>query len=195
VDIEAQSPLTRRRRRIFILDPSMRWPALVAIGGISAAAGLLLWMRSVLFGESSANVSSDDLGRLALVWHGLYFVTALGAVVWYAVILSHRVAGPTRVIEHALEGILQNDFERRLTLRKKDQLKGIAAGVEQVARRIQFERDDLKAFVQELSACLAREDVAGARRALASFRTALKLGGDVPPVPAGAAVDQTLFAR
>jgi hypothetical protein len=176
VVIEPNPPTSWKRRRIFVIDAAMRWPAGLTIAGIVAAAALLFLTRSELTaGDDGSDLTGAGVGRLALMWQALYFATALMLVVWYAVVVSHRVAGPTRVIRRALDGILENDFGRRVMLREKDHLKEIAEGVGKVADRMRLERAELRAFVQAVDACLARGDVTAAHDALATLRAKWRL--------------------
>jgi methyl-accepting chemotaxis protein len=183
VVIESNPPSTRKRRRIFVIDSAMRWPMGLTIAGVVAAGALLMVTRGQLVGAGEGSeLTGAGIGRLALMWQALYFVTALMLVVWYAVVVSHRVAGPTRVLRRALDGILEGDFGRRVSLRKKDHLKEIAEGIGKVANRMRLDREELRAFAQEIEACLSRDDVVAARDALASFRAKKRLDAAEPAV-------------
>ena len=51
----------------------------------------------------------------------------LAVMVWWALFLSHRFIGPFERLERELDRMTKSaDYSRRITLRKKDDLKPIA---------------------------------------------------------------------
>ena len=65
---------------------------------------------------------------------GLPAVSA--AVLFWGVLISHRIAGPIYRLEKDLEKIAGGDFSLRIKIRKKDELGSIAAGINKVLDRI-----------------------------------------------------------
>ncbi|MBI2095017.1 MAG: hypothetical protein HYT89_02490 [Candidatus Omnitrophica bacterium] len=50
-------------------------------------------------------------------------------VLWLAVLVSHRLAGPLERLEKELDEILAGNTARRIALREKDDLKGLASKI------------------------------------------------------------------
>ena len=56
-------------------------------------------------------------------------------ILWCALVISHRFAGPIERIEADLDRILAGETHHRIRLRKKDDLKGVADRINALARR------------------------------------------------------------
>jgi hypothetical protein len=188
-----QEPLRRQRRTKFIVDPAMQLGAVFSVVGI-AAGFLLIWFVVQLGGaeRGTKELTGDQASRLSLLADGLFVTLALLTVAVYVVWLTQRVAGPARAIKAALEGMLVDDFDRRLRLRRKDFLKDVAVAAERVGRRMSSQRDETAAFLAELDAHLKRGDVESAARAASLFRDrALRDDG----APAAAIADSAPIER
>lgn len=57
-------------------------------------------------------------------------------ILWCALVLSHRFAGPIERLEDDLDRILAGETHHRVRLRKNDDLKGVADRINALARRI-----------------------------------------------------------
>ena len=57
-------------------------------------------------------------------------------ILWCALVISHRFAGPIERLESDLDQILAGDKNHRVRLRKNDDLKGVADRVNALARRL-----------------------------------------------------------
>ena len=57
-------------------------------------------------------------------------------ILWCALVISHRFAGPIERLEKDLDQILSGDKRHRVRLRKKDDLGGVASRVNALARRL-----------------------------------------------------------
>ena len=57
-------------------------------------------------------------------------------ILWCALVISHRFAGPIERLESDLDQILSGDTRHRVRLRKNDDLKGVADRVNALARRL-----------------------------------------------------------
>ena len=57
-------------------------------------------------------------------------------ILWCALVISHRFAGPIERLEKDLDQILAGDTQHKVRLRKTDDLKGIADRINALARRI-----------------------------------------------------------
>jgi methyl-accepting chemotaxis protein len=52
-------------------------------------------------------------------------------------LLSHRIAGPVFRLERDLEEIAEGRFDRRITFRKKDEMRGIAEKINKLLDKVQ----------------------------------------------------------
>lgn len=57
-------------------------------------------------------------------------------ILWCALVISHRFAGPIERLEKDLDQILSGDSRHRVRLRKTDDLRGVADRVNALARRL-----------------------------------------------------------
>lgn len=124
------SNATNRRRQI-IIDPDLQkrmvfataWPPCLGM----AAAILLL---GLFCSRLSAEALEAGVDLPSLLWVFLataaFIVVAMGFVLWTAVRISHRVAGPTFNVGKVLERVRQGDLSARVHLRSGDYLMGIA---------------------------------------------------------------------
>ena len=69
-------------------------------------------------------------GVLALTLPALSLV-----ILWCALVLSHRFAGPIERLEDDLDRILAGETHHRIRLRKNDDLKGVADRINALVRR------------------------------------------------------------
>ena len=97
--------------------------------------------------------------------------------------LTHRVAGPTRVLEAALRGLRGGDYGRRVALRRRDCLHTLAAEVDTLAKQLDADRRERTATLRVLDSCLREKDVDGAREVLARL---LGPPGDAKPADVAA---------
>jgi len=58
-------------------------------------------------------------------------------LILWGLVISHRIAGPEYRLEKELEKIAQGDLSLRIKFRKKDELAGIARGINKVLDKIQ----------------------------------------------------------
>jgi len=63
-------------------------------------------------------------------------VIAFLLLLW-GVVISHRIAGPEYRLEQELDKIAKGDFARRIKFRRKDELAGIAHGINKVLDKIE----------------------------------------------------------
>lgn len=69
-------------------------------------------------------------GFLVLTLPGLSLV-----ILWCALVISHRFAGPIERLEADLDRMLAGETSHRIRLRKKDDLKGVADRINALVRR------------------------------------------------------------
>jgi hypothetical protein len=98
-------------------------------------------------------------------------------------VFTRRVAGAARVLERALDGMCDDDLDRSTTLRRKDPLQTLAAGVGRLAGRLRDKRDRLRVVLERIDRDLASDDLEAARRTLQSFRVECRLVDDGAAAP------------
>jgi hypothetical protein len=185
VEETPQEPLPKRRRTHWIVDPAAQLGAVFTVVGIGATFlffGVVIRFWNLR--DGSIGLDSERASALALVADALFITFALVAVGVYVVWLTHRFVGPARVIRTALEGMAAGDHGRRLTLRKRDFLKDVAAAAGTVSVRMRSERDTTSALVDAIGPALEQGDVEAARAALRAFE---RRGDAAPAEPPRAA--------
>ena len=58
------------------------------------------------------------------------------AILWCALVISHRFGGPIERLESDLDRILAGEWEHRIRLRKDDDLKGVADRINTLTKRV-----------------------------------------------------------
>ena len=101
----------------------------------------------LLMGEKLASVYPQ--GRLVPIFQSVYlwaFVSLLAVlpvIFWGSIIFSHRIAGPLPKIYKTLANIGQGNFDVKLTLRKRDELRELADAINDMAKNLR-ERESKK---------------------------------------------------
>ena len=81
-------------------------------------------------------------GRLAEIFHSVYLAFALclalimPVIFYVALVFSHRIAGPLPKIYQTLRNIGNGQWDERLVLRKKDELKELADVINEMAAKL-----------------------------------------------------------
>lgn len=57
-------------------------------------------------------------------------------ILWFATVVSHRFAGPIERLESDLDRILEGDYNHKIYMRRKDDLKGVANRINALVARI-----------------------------------------------------------
>jgi HAMP domain-containing protein len=58
-------------------------------------------------------------------------------ILWCALVISHRFAGPIERLEEDLDQMLAGHYHHKIRLRKKDDLKGVADRINTLVKRMQ----------------------------------------------------------
>jgi hypothetical protein len=170
MDAEPQEPVKNRRRSVLV-DPSMQWAAALAVGGVVAGFLILFSVtRFLRWGSDAADLTGEEAAFAAILWNGLSIAFVVVAVMVFMVHLTHRVAGAARVLEHAIDGLVEGDLERRRTLRRKDYLQRLATGVGRLAEKMKGDDAHLRAALDRIESALRDGDVGKAREAIGALR-------------------------
>jgi K+-sensing histidine kinase KdpD len=122
------------RRRVFLIDRhfQLKWTLLIVMVGVVISSGLgslVVWVTR----ENTELLSMDALfaDRIAeydshVFWYLIAFVVvmALALAVW-GILLTHRVAGPIRILSRGLQMLAMGQRPRTRKLRKRDDLQGL----------------------------------------------------------------------
>ncbi len=123
----------RRKNYLILIRFQIRYIVYILLFmymGAAIAGYTVYWTTWVTIGEKLASVYPR--GRLTYIFHTanvtlllrMALITPLFILV--GTLLSHRIAGPVYAIGRFIDRMKSGDYSGGLTLRKKDQLKGLA---------------------------------------------------------------------
>ncbi len=151
-------------RRTYLVDGRFQGRITLQLLSVLAGMGLLYVLAVLLIPGPGALEALDaaETRSLLLKANLIYFALAASILSVLSLLLTHRIAGPVRVMERAVRGMRSRDYSHRLSLRRHDYLKSLAAEIALLRAEIVAER----AAVGDLARCLAENDVDGAREIL-----------------------------
>jgi len=80
--------------------------------------------------------------RLVVIFQSVYFwafialLASMPFIFWGSIIFSHRIAGPLPKIYQALVNIGEGNYDVKLTLRKRDELRELADHINALAAKL-----------------------------------------------------------
>ena len=166
-EARAQKRFIFRRWR-YLIDPGLQLALALPMAGVllGVAVSYLLAVY-LLFDQASLQAMTGEETRsmfmranLLFGGYALIFVTAGG------VLLLHRIAGPALIIERAVRGMRDGEYDHRLSLRPRDGLKSLASAVAELRSDLCEREERHQALLKELVGHLAADDVAAARELL-----------------------------
>jgi len=157
-------PSQRFKRKKYFIAPAFQIRyirvILLIMFGVGAISAYTVYYKSmIVLGEKLANVYPQ--GRLVAIVRSvniqillsLLLITPL--VVLIGIFLSHRIAGPIYRIEKTLSAIAEGDIASRITLRKRDELKSLADGInlviDSLRSKVTVEVDSLGRMNKEIA--------------------------------------------
>lgn len=159
---ESSRPLIKRRRYLISAAFQLKYVGLILIFIFLTAAlcsYVVYYSAMLLMGEKLANVYPQ--GRLmAIVNHvnfrilmSVLLITPLVALI--GILLSHKIAGPIYRMEHVLAGMASGDLTMHISLRKGDEMTGLADHIntltDSIKSAIVKERERLSAISNEMN--------------------------------------------
>ena len=170
------------RRWHYLVDPGLQLALALQLAGVLVGVAVAYAIAAyVLFDPASLQVlTAEETRSLFMRANLLYGGYALVFVVVAAVLLLHRISGPVLVIERAVRGMRDGEFEHRLSLRPRDSLKSLASAVAELRTHLCEREERRDALWKELAGHLAADDVAAARELL---RRESGLHGSAPTAP------------
>jgi hypothetical protein len=145
--------------------------------GAANALGIYLFFGGGPNSTPGAIEMRDTLMRAILG----FFVVVSFLIVMLGVILTHRFVGPGYVLRLAVEGMLEGDYARRLTLRKGDYMQDLAAKMAELREKWLGREQEVAKTVAEVQRCLDAKDLDRARELLSSVAAGSTW---TPPAPA-----------
>jgi len=148
----------RRRKRYFVLVRfQLKYIAYILLFlyiGAAVAGYTVYWTTWVTLGEKLANVYPR--GRLIYIFKTanitlllrILLITPVFIVI--GTFLSHRIAGPIYRLNEYIESLKNGDYGQRLTLRKKDELKGLAVKLSELSAKLRNEKENRTKKIDDL---------------------------------------------
>lgn len=143
--------LTVRRKKYFVDQGlQLRFARFVILFVFlsSILAGITIFFTTfMMLGQKLADVYPQ--GRLVEIFRSVYLaffidmLIVLPIIFAGSIVFSHRIAGPLPKIYQALRHIGNGNFDQRLVLRKRDELKELADVINQMADHLR-ERETKK---------------------------------------------------
>lgn len=149
------------KRRIYIVNPKMQLSIVFTTAGVLALLGGFFAAAMYVIPDDGffELMDGSQVRSFLLRLTAAYFLFCVSSVFALTVILTHRVAGPVMVLEHAIRGMIEGDFTKRLELRQKDYLKSLAANLSRLRDRMVDGRDRRLLVGQELESALEARDL------------------------------------
>ncbi len=170
----AEAP--RRRIRNYLIDASiqLRFASyLVAVAcAISLGLGWRLWIayseasRLVSLGDPSVDQALSKMlqqeDRARMVWLAAALVVIVLCLLFFAIVVTHRVAGPTVAMAVTCRRVADGDLSRPRSLRRRDLLVDLADEMALMVEGLREREEKERAALLEVAATLRKTGVAGA---------------------------------
>lgn len=159
-------PKYKRKRYLILMKFQMKYILYILLFlylGALIAGYTVYWTTWVTLGEKLANVYPR--GRLiyifkhaniVLLWR-LVLITPL--FVFIGIRISHRIAGPIYRIRMYIDSLLRRDYSQGLRLRKKDELKEIAAKLDRLCANLKNDQEKRTNTVNDIIGLLKDKGV------------------------------------
>ena len=133
------------RRKQFMVDRRLqlrfaRLVLLFVLGCCALTASIVFYTTFTALSQKLVGIYPES--RLTGIFHSAYASAALGlllvapAVFFAAIVFSHRIAGPLPKIYQSLRDIGAGNFDVRVTLHKKDELRELAEEINTMAAKL-----------------------------------------------------------
>lgn len=167
-------------RKKFLIQPKFQLALggamMVLVCGYSAILIFsIMYPMSTFLDLSPAGSINPEIKQRILTIPGYVWMIVLifGLLLAFqAILISHRIAGPTFRLRRAIREITDGKYQQNLTLRRYDCLKDLATGLAQLGSLLHSRRESLLV------------ELAGMRTALDAHRQRLTRGGDVASLQA-----------
>ncbi len=155
------------KRRTYLVDRRFQGGFTLQLLTALAGVGLLYVLAVVLLPGPKAleQLDAAETRSLLLRANLIYFGLAASILAVLSLLLTHRIAGPAKLLERAVRGIRHRDYGQRLSLRRRDYFQDLASELALLRAEIVAER----AAVRDLAQALAENDLDGVREILAGL--------------------------
>ena len=166
----AGGEVPRRLIRNYLIDSSiqLRFASyLVAVAAaISVGLGYLLWSayressRLVSLGDPrvddalAATLAQEDRARM--VWLAAGLVVIVLCLLVFAIVVTHRVAGPAVALSKTCHRVAQGDLSRPRSLRRRDLLVDLADEMALMVEGLREREENERAVLAEVAVALRR---------------------------------------
>ena len=160
------------RRRHYIIDsksqigPTSQIVTTLIIVCIVFAVGLLYFTKDNPLFEMDA----EQFRGFILQVFALYLLVSVTIFSVMVISLTHRFVGPANVIQRALHGIMDGEYDHRVTLRRKDHLKSLAGSVDTLREKLQLREKTRLKILADLERCLIERDLPAASELVQRLR-------------------------
>jgi len=172
------------KRKRYVVDRALQLS--VAKGVLLSLVGVAaLWVAGLYLvpGAHTLSAESPEATRAILLKvNAIYFGFAAAILTLVAILATHRIAGPALVFERAVDAMRSGDFSQRLSLRKNDHMKGLAASLLHLSGHLQDMSRRRTRLLEDLARCLRENDLSAAEELLSQLREL----EPAPPAAAGA---------
>jgi hypothetical protein len=167
-------------RKKFLIQPKFQ----LALGGammilVCAYSAILVFsimypMSTFLDLSPEGSINPEVKQRILTIPMYVWMIVLIFGLLlaFQAILISHRIAGPTFRLRRAIREITDGKYQQNLTLRRYDCLKDLATGLAQLGSLLHSRRESVLA------------ELAGMRTALDAHRQRLTRGGDVASLQA-----------
>lgn len=142
----ADTPLKRRKLRNYLIDPKYQLKVsahflvatIVIFGGLLALIFIKInAVRELILMEPEISFSIQQAVHSTLItvtWLSLiFFAVAATVVLIYAILVSHRVAGPIVAIQAYIEDLKKGNYDSGRKLRPNDELNPVMESLHDLA--------------------------------------------------------------
>ncbi|MHC4550391.1 MAG: hypothetical protein ACYTEZ_16605 [Planctomycetota bacterium] len=164
----------RNQRWRYIIDWRQQLRVVAEIVGVLCGVCVVFAVVTFLLvldrNDATARLRPDEIWSFLLQVTAVF--TGVSAVVFVllAIAISHRFVGPALVIRRAVQAMIDGWYDRRVTLRRRDYLRPLAAKVEELSDALRAQEVERKKIVADLHRCLEENDVAAAQELLTRLR-------------------------
>jgi hypothetical protein len=161
------------RRRQYVIDGPMQYGAaaqlLVGLGLIGLLFGVGMF---VFLGDGAmSGMNLTVIREFLLMANAIYFVLAAVILAVLTLLLTHRFAGPAYVMDQAAKGMLKGDYGRRLALRKRDYMKGLAGTLTELRSTWVKHEEESQQTLEQIQRCLQEQRYEDAEKFVAELRS------------------------
>ena len=143
------------RRTKYLINGRLQLAVTFQLTYVMLAMGVIHALALSLIPASTVyDMSGPEVLQVLMMATAAYFILTT-AILWLlAIVSTNRIAGPVYVIREALIAMHKGDYSKRVSLRRRDHLKEVAATVADMQNQLRGRDEKLR----ELRSCLLEGD-------------------------------------